>query len=102
VAPYWSPNSIPPLSIIRREPALIGGLVQAALAVLVAFGAPVTDDQSTAILGLAAVIAAIIGVSVGVRASVTPTAKIQATLDDKDAEIATLREAMLPPSEDTP
>lgn len=41
------------------EPVLVSNLVAAAIAVAVAFGAPITQEQQQAVLGLVAVIVAI-------------------------------------------
>jgi len=57
------------LDTIKREPALVAGVVQALLAVLVAFGVPLSDVQVGAILALSAAVLAIV-----VRQRVTPTA----------------------------
>jgi hypothetical protein len=56
------------LEAIRREPALVAGVVQAVLALLVAFSVPLTQEQVAAILGVSAAVLAIV-----VRAKVTPT-----------------------------
>lgn len=56
------------LRLVRREPALVAGVLQALLAVFVAFGVPLTDGQVAAVLGLAAAVCAL-----AVRSSVTPT-----------------------------
>lgn len=69
------------LDRMRREPALIGGLVQAVLAVAVAFGLDLTTEQQAAILGLSA---AALGVAVGVRSRVTPTV----TLAERARDVA--------------
>lgn len=56
------------LETIRREPALVAGIVQAVVVCLVAFGLPLTDVQQGAILALSAAILAVF-----VRQRVTPT-----------------------------
>jgi hypothetical protein len=56
------------LDTIKREPALVAGVVQALLAVLVAFGVPLSDVQVAAVLGLSAAVLAVV-----VRQRVTPT-----------------------------
>lgn len=60
---------------MKREPVLtvggIGAAAAAILALLVAFGVPLTDDQQTAILGVVAVAAPVI-VAVIARRFVTP------------------------------
>lgn len=56
------------LETIKREPALVAGVVQALLAVLVAFGVPLSDVQVAAVLGFSAAVLAVV-----VRQRVTPT-----------------------------
>ena len=53
---------------VKAEPALIAGALQALLALLLAFGVPMTDEQVGAILALSAAVLAIV-----VRQRVTPT-----------------------------
>lgn len=55
------------LDRIRSEPALVAGAVQALLALLLAFGVPLTDEQVGAILGASAAVLAFV-----VRQRVTP------------------------------
>lgn len=55
------------LEVARREPALVAGALQALLALLLAFGVPLTDEQVGAILALSAALLAIV-----VRRRVTP------------------------------
>lgn len=61
---------------MKREPVItvgsVGAFVAAVIAVLVAFGVPLTDDQQKAILGLVSVVAPIV-VAVIARRFVTPT-----------------------------
>lgn len=54
------------------EPALIVGVVQAAITVALAFGLDLTDEQSAALLALAV---ALFGGSVVTRQQVTPVAR---------------------------
>jgi len=65
---------------MKREPAITVGTISAAvaavLALLVAFGIPVTDDQQTAILGVVAALGPIV-TGLIVRRKVTPTSKDQ-------------------------
>jgi hypothetical protein len=56
------------LQTIRREPALVAGFLQALLALLLAFGVPLTTEQTGAILALSAAVLAFV-----VRRKVTPT-----------------------------
>jgi uncharacterized membrane protein (UPF0136 family) len=53
---------------IKSEPALVAGIVQAVVALAVAFGLPLTDAQQGTILALSAAILALF-----VRQRVTPT-----------------------------
>lgn len=53
---------------IRNEPALVAGFVQAALALAIAFGLPLSDVQVAAILALTAAALAFV-----VRSKVAPT-----------------------------
>lgn len=55
---------------IRTEPALVAGLVQAVLALLIAFGLDLTADQVATILAVTAAILALV-----VRSQVTPVGK---------------------------
>ena len=52
----------PPTGLNAREPAAVAGatiaVVAAVIALIVAFGVPITDDQQTAILGVVSVVAA--------------------------------------------
>ena len=69
------------MSFPDNEPAITAGglcaLAAALLAVLAAFGLPITPDQQKAILGLVAVIAPIV-VALLIRPHVTPQAHIDA------------------------
>lgn len=56
------------LDKLRSEPALVAGVLQALLALLLAFGVPLTDEQVGAILALSAAVLAVV-----VRQRVTPT-----------------------------
>jgi hypothetical protein len=56
----------------NREPALIVGLVQAALVLVIAFGLNLTNDQMAAILSFTAVLLAVV-----TRQSVVPVASVQ-------------------------
>ena len=61
---------------IRREPALIAGLVQAVLGLLVAFGLDVSAEQTASILAVTAALLAIL-----TRAQVTPYVDVVEQLD---------------------
>lgn len=52
---------------IRREPALVSGLVTAVLALVVAFGVDLSQEQTGAILAVVAAVMALV-----TRAQVTP------------------------------
>lgn len=71
------------MKLTKREPvALLGALstiVPAVLALVVAFGIDLSDEQAAAILGVvAAITAAVTGVQ---RASVYPAAKVDEIID---------------------
>lgn len=55
------------MNVIRREPALAAGLVQAVLALLVTFGVDLSQEQVGAILAVTAAVLALV-----VRAQVSP------------------------------
>ena len=59
------------LDRIRREPALVAGLVQAVLALLVAFGLDVSAEQTASILAVTAALLAVV-----TRAQVTPVVDV--------------------------
>lgn len=67
------------LTTTQREPAVIVGtitaLVTAGVACAVAFGMDLTDDQQSAILGVAAVVAPLLAAII-TRPKVTPNAKV--------------------------
>jgi hypothetical protein len=56
------------LDRIKSEPAVVAGIVQAVLALVVAFGLDLTTEQVAAILGVTAAVLALV-----VRSQVTPT-----------------------------
>lgn len=58
------------IDAIKSEPALFAGALQALLALFVAFGIPLSDEQVGAILALSAALLAI-----AVRSKVTPTSR---------------------------
>ena len=64
---------------MKNEPlvtvASLTSLLVAVLALLVAFGAPLDEEQQTAILGVAAVVAPLVVAAVA-RAQVTPSANV--------------------------
>lgn len=58
------------LNRIRTEPALVSGLVQTVLALVVAFGLDLSNEQTAAILAVTAAVLALV-----VRSKVTPVDK---------------------------
>lgn len=54
--------------IVEKEPVLFAGLIQAAVAALIAFGVHLTVDQASAVMGVEAAVLAFL-----VRGTVTPT-----------------------------
>lgn len=59
------------LERIKDEPALVAGLAQAVLVLLVVFGVPLTDAQVAAILGVTAALLAFV-----VRRKVVPQRRV--------------------------
>ena len=59
-------------NLLKNEPVLIVGLIQAVLGLLLAFGISVTDEQIGAIMAVTAVILAIVA-----RILVTPNNKLE-------------------------
>lgn len=57
--------------LIRREPAVVTGLVVAVLNLVVAFGLPLTGEQREAIVALTSTLLVVVGAFV-VRQRVTP------------------------------
>ena len=64
---------------IRREPALVAGLVQAVLALLVAFGLDLTGEQTASILAVTAALLAVL-----TRAQVTPVVDVVEHRDGRE------------------
>jgi hypothetical protein len=58
--------------VIRREPALIVGLIEALLVLAVAFGLDLTAEQMAAIVAVATVLGGLV-----VRSQVTPVAELE-------------------------
>lgn len=65
------------LDRIRREPALVTGLVSAGIALLVAFGLELTGEQTGAIMAVVVAVLAVV-----TRSQVTPTVDVA---DEYDA-----------------
>lgn len=61
------------MNIIKNEPVLIQGLIQAVLGLLLAFGVSLSDEQVGSIMAITAVVLAILA-----RMFVTPTNKLPA------------------------
>lgn len=79
------------LERIRREPARVAGLIQAVMALAVAFGLDLSTEQQAVILGLSA---AALGFAEGVRSRVTPVArKPKDDLDLTSDDIAAMFDA---------
>jgi ascorbate-specific PTS system EIIC-type component UlaA len=64
---------------VRREPAVVVGLVTAVLLLLTEFGVNITSGQQAAIVGVVIAIGAII-----VRQSVTPNVSVGALTDNQE------------------
>lgn len=64
---------------ILEEPTLLIALLKAALVAAVAFGAPLTDGQTEALLAVAG---AVLALGVVNRQLVTPVAKVERLADD--------------------
>jgi len=58
-------------SRIKSEPALVAGFIQAALALVIAFGVDVSQEQVGAILAITAA-----ALALAVRSQVTPTVSL--------------------------
>ena len=65
---------------IRREPALVTGLVLAVIGVVSAFGLHVTDGQSAGIVSLVGAVLALFGAGV-TRSQVTPAREVAVKRD---------------------
>lgn len=61
-------------NLLRHEPTVLIALLKAALVCAVAFGLPLTDEQTTALIGVAAAVLALGAVN---RAVVTPVTKVE-------------------------
>jgi len=60
------------MDLIRREPVMFTSALKAILVCAVAFGLPITDGQSAALVGVAG---AILALGAAARQAVTPIAK---------------------------
>jgi len=61
------------IDLIRREPVMAASFVKAILVCAVAFGLPLSEGQSTALVGVAG---AILALGAAARQAVTPLAKL--------------------------
>lgn len=61
------------IRLLRNEPVMLTSLLKAALICAVAFGAPLTSNQTEALLGVAGAVLALGGVA---RQLVTPVSKL--------------------------
>lgn len=68
------------LERIKNEPAVIAGVVQAVLGLLLAFGVDLTTEQNVAIMAVTAALLALL-----VRSQVTPTRRIPSESGQTDA-----------------
>ena len=68
------------MKILNVEPAMVIGLVTAVLVLLVAFGVPLTTEQSEAIVGVTSAVLVVLG-AVLTRSKVTPDVKVAAYED---------------------
>lgn len=59
------------LDFIRREPAAIVGVIVAVVALVIAFGIPISADQKAAIVGVVTAVLSLLGAGV-TRSQVTP------------------------------
>ena len=63
------------MNILKVEPALVAGAVSAILVLVTAFGLPLTEDQTAAVLGSIVPVLVLVQALV-TRAQVTPNAKV--------------------------
>ena len=59
------------IDLVRRNPALVSSFVTAVIALLAAFGVPISEDQRAAVVGVVAAVVALLSGAV-TRALVTP------------------------------
>lgn len=62
------------LDLIRREPALVTGIILAVIGVASSFGLGITDGQRDAIVAVVGAVLALLG-SIATRSKVTPVSK---------------------------
>ena len=67
-------------NVFKLEPALILGVVSATLILLVAFGVPITEVQSQAVMGLVGAVFTL-GAAIVTRQMVTPNPRVAARED---------------------
>ena len=68
---------------LKSEPALIVGIVVAVVALVVAFGVPISEDQKAGIVGVVTAVLALLGNGAVVRSAVTPNTKVPARKADE-------------------
>lgn len=73
------------LALLQHEPARVGGVVSALIALAVAFGLPLTPEQTGAVLALVAVLT-----GEAVRHQVTPASELYDDGPDTPEEMAAL------------
>jgi hypothetical protein len=66
------------ISLLRREPVMATSLLKAVLVCAVAFGAPLSDGQEAALVGVAG---AILALGAAARQAVVPIAKLKEDSD---------------------
>lgn len=66
------------MNLLRTEPVMVASLVKALLVCAVAFGLPLSDGQSAALVGVAGAILALGGAA---RQAVIPLAKLKGNPD---------------------
>lgn len=66
------------MNLIRTEPVMVASAIKAILVCAVAFGLPLSDGQSAALVGVAGAILALGGAA---RQAVTPLAKLKGNGD---------------------
>ena len=70
----------------EKEPALITGLVTSVIVLAVAFGAPIGEDQKTAILGVVAALLSFLG-SLVIRENVYSPASVEKLTGEDHPEV---------------
>jgi len=68
------------LSFIESEPAMVIGVLDAVIMLLISFGVPISGDQKVQIDGVLAAVGALVA-AYATRQLVTPTSKVQALVN---------------------